>query len=326
MKRNLALAGSILLLFFLLQNPGEALEASREGMKLWLNTLIPTLLPFLILTGFLVHTNKIEKLLSPLSVFWKTVFGLSPAGAYVFVLGILCGYPMGAKLASDLFTNGKISKREAEYLLTFANQPSPAFLNTYLTHVCLKQIVAAKEIYIILLLADIFCMLFFRFIIFRNQTSVQASPGSFVNSQTAAGISGNISKKETSTTSSPGSIIDVSIMNGFETIARLGGYILLFSLITACVKHYWKWSVTLRCLLSGLLEITTGLYQISLSAVPFRTQYLVSMALTASGGCCILAQTRSVTDKRLSILPYISAKVLNGAATVFFILVFSKFI
>ena len=320
-KKILTPAGILFLLLFLLTYPQESLSAAQDGMKLWLNTLLPTLLPFLILTGLLIRTDCIEKALSPFRNFWRILFGLSPSGAYAFLLGMLCGYPMGAKLASDLYSCGKISKREAEYLLTFANQPSPAFLTTYLAQICLGQKISAGEIWGILLLADAACMLFFRFLIFHGHTrSGNSSP-----SETSSGRQITL-KKETSTASSPGSIIDVSIMNGFETIARLGGYILLFSLITACVKHYWKWSVTLRCLLSGLLEITTGLYQISLSAVPFRTQYLVSMALTASGGCCILAQTRSVTDKRLSILPYISAKVLNGAATVFFILVFSKFI
>lgn len=310
MKRILPASGVILLLLFLLQYPMEALNASREGMKLWLNTLLPTLLPFLILTGFLVHTNGIEKILTPLSFFWKKALGLSPSGAYVFVLGMLCGYPMGAKLASDLFTHGKISKREAEYLLTFSNQASPAFITTYLAHICLKQRIPFSEIFGILFLSNILCMIFFRFVIFKNQTVTHTIK--------------NISKKETSTTSSPGSIIDVSIMNGFETISRLGGYILLFSLIAASIRHYWSGTNTTCSILLGLLEITTGLHQISLSGFPFRIQYLISMGITSFGGCCILAQTRSVTDKRLSFLPYFSAKCLNAVTTVLLTLVFSQ--
>ena len=126
MKQKVFAAGILFLLSFLLCYPKEALEASREGMQLWLNTLFPTLLPPLILTGILVHTNGIEKLLSPLRVLWRAGLGLSPSGAYVFLLGILCGYPMGAKLASDLFRHGKIAKKEAEYLLTFCSSPSPS--------------------------------------------------------------------------------------------------------------------------------------------------------------------------------------------------------
>lgn len=312
MKRKMSIAGILLLLLFLLRYPQEALNASRDGMKLWLNTLLPTLLPFLILTGFLIHTDGIEKILSPFSKIWKTILGLSPAGAYIFLLGMLCGYPMGAKLTSEMFACGKISQREGEYLLTFTNQPSPAFLTTYLAHVCLEQRIPAKEIFLIIFTADAVCMVFFRFVIFRNQTVIKTDK--------------IFSKKETSTISSPGSIIDVSIMNGFETITRLGGYILLFSLISACVRHYWKWSPAVCSLVLGTLEITTGIHQIAQSGIPFEIQYPISMVFTAFGGFCILAQTKSVTDKRLSFLPYISAKCLNGAITGILVLVLTKVI
>ena len=317
-KKVSAVSGMLFLLIFLLRNPLESLDASRDGMKLWLNTLLPTLLPFLILTGILVRTNVIEKILSPLNKFWRIILGLSPSGAYVFIFGMLCGYPMGVKLASDLFYNNKISRREAEYLFTFANQPSPVFLTTYLAHICFDKRVPVKEILWIFFLADIVCMMFFRFIVFHNNTCTGNIPD-IPNIK-------NVSKKETSTASSPGSIIDVSIMNGFETITRLGGYILLFSLISACVRHYWKWSPQICSLFLGALEITTGLHQIALSGRPFEIQYPVTMGLAAFGGFCIMAQTKSVADKQLSFLPCISAKFLNSALTVLLVLIFSKVI
>lgn len=83
---------------------GEALCASRNGLKLWLETLIPTLLPFLILTEILIHTDGITKIVHPVAPFFKVIFGLSPEGIYVFLIGLLCGYPMGAKLAADFYT------------------------------------------------------------------------------------------------------------------------------------------------------------------------------------------------------------------------------
>ena len=33
---------------------------------------------------------------------WSHVFGISPSGAYALLLGLLCGYPMGTKITSDL--------------------------------------------------------------------------------------------------------------------------------------------------------------------------------------------------------------------------------
>ena len=103
MKRKIIIFFYICLLFFLLFHPKEALTGVKNGLGLWLNIMIPTLLPFLILTGALLKTGNIRKLLKPSAFFWKTFFGLSPAGAYVLILGLLCGYPMGAKLAHDLY-------------------------------------------------------------------------------------------------------------------------------------------------------------------------------------------------------------------------------
>ena len=227
MKRIFYTAGTLLLLVFLLRFPEEALSASRDGLNLWLNTLLPTLLPFIILTGILIHTGMVEKLLKPLSPVWSHIFGISPSGAYALLLGLLCGYPMGAKITSDLYGCGRISKREAEYLLTFTNHASPVFIYTYLIHICLNDRFHPWLIYGPLLLSSCLTMIFFRFFVYRNRTR---TPDTFFSEK----------NKEPSAPGVTGTLLDASIMNGFETITRLGGYILLFSILSAFVRHYWN--------------------------------------------------------------------------------------
>lgn len=310
MKQRITTAGVICLLLFLLKYPEEALFAARDGMKLWLNTLIPTLLPFLILTGILLHTKGIEKILSPFSFFWKKFLGLTPCGAYVFLLGMLCGYPMGAKLASDLYQENKISKKEASYLLTFSNNPSPVFLTAYVSQICLGGRTKITEITGILLLSNLICMLFFRFIIYKNKTFTPIST----------------SKKETSAVSSPGAVIDVSIMNGFETITRLGGYILLFSILGAVIGHFCPSDSEGKYIFLGITELTTGLHQLALSSLSYMKKYLYAMTMTAFGGLCILAQTKSVLKGQISVLPYFAAKCMHAALTALLVLVVTQLI
>ena len=163
MKRKIIIFFYICLLLFLLFHPKEALTGVKNGLGLWLNIMIPTLLPFLILTGALLKTGNVRKLLKPSAFFWKTFFGLSPAGAYVLILGLLCGYPMGAKLAHDLYIDQQISRREGEYLLTFSCNASPAFIISYLSGILLKNKISAVQMVLTFLAADLFCMLFFRF-------------------------------------------------------------------------------------------------------------------------------------------------------------------
>lgn len=313
MKRIFYTAGALLLLLFLLRFPKEALSASRDGMELWLNTLLPTLLPFIILTGILIHTGITEKLLKPLTPVWSHIFGISSSGAYALLLGLLCGYPMGAKITSDLYGCGKISHREAEYLLTFTNHASPVFIYTYLMHICLNDRFHPWLIYGPLLLSSFLTMMIFRFFVYRNHTK---SPDSFSDEK----------NKESSAPGVTGTLLDASIMNGFETITRLGGYILLFSILSAFVRHYWNAGKMAEYLFLGTLELTTGLHQLAKSGYSPVLRYLCSMPMAAFGGVCILAQTKSLLHEDLSVLPYISAKCLNAAITAICSLVFIKVI
>ena len=281
MKKKIILLSVILLLLFLLCYPAEALAAARNGLKLWLETLLPTLLPFMILTGILVHTDWITKILQPTAPFFKVVFGLSPGGAYVFLLGLLTGYPMGAKLTADLYYAGKISRQEAEYLLTFCNNPSPAFLITYVGHICLEGKLHIGFLVGILFLSDMICMCFFRFTFYRKNS-----------------------------------------LNSFETMAKLGGYILMFSILSAAISHFWYLPAQGKYILLGLIEVTTGLHGLLLSGFSYSLRVLLALCMSAFGGFCIMAQTKSVLGKELSLHPYASAKCMNAAVTAALILIF----
>ena len=311
MKQRILTLFCICLLLFLLVHPEEALLSAKDGMSLWLNVMIPTLLPFLILTGILLKTGNIPQLLEPLAPFWKHFFGISPAGAYVLILGFLCGYPMGAKLAHDLYINHQISQREGEYLLTFSCNASPAFIFSYLSQNILEGKIPPHSLLLILLSADFVCMLFFRFLVYHGNTVSSVKP--------------EYRKKETYQQDSTGVILDVSIMSGFETITRLGGYILIFSLLFTGFYHYWPFCSQNKILLTSPIELTTGLHQIAQSAFSWKIKYITSMTLTAFGGFCVMFQTKSVLEEKLSILPYIFAKCLN-ASLVFLFLVLSNII
>lgn len=305
MKKKLSLLFVLLLLIFLLLFPAEALAASREGLKLWLETLLPTLLPFLILTGILVRTDGTTKILHPIAPFFKVVFGLSPGGTYVFLLGMLTGYPMGAKLTADLYYAGKISRQEGEYLLTFCNNPSPAFLITYVGQICLEGKIHTGLLAGILLLADMICMCFFRFLVYEKRVKNEFCPP--------------LPSRPGTT---PAGLLDSVIMNSFETMAKLGGYILMFSILSAAIGHFWIFPETIKYIFLGGLEITTGLHGLMLSAFTYPVRVLLTLCISAFGGLCIMAQTKSVLGKDLSLHPYASAKCMNAAITAVLTLIF----
>lgn len=111
MKKKIILLSVILLLLFLLCYPAEALAAARNGLKLWLETLLPTLLPFMILTGILVHTDWITKILQPTAPFFKVVFWAFSGRSLCISSGTSHRLPYG----------GKINRR---FVLCWKNQPA----------------------------------------------------------------------------------------------------------------------------------------------------------------------------------------------------------
>ena len=126
-------------LLFLLLFPVPALAASRRGLNLWFGTLVPTLLPFLILSGFLIHTGLVHIPASLLAPVFGRLFGVSPLGSYACFIGFLCGFPMGAKVLADLTRNGRMDPEEASYLLGFINNVSPSFVITFLVTESLER-------------------------------------------------------------------------------------------------------------------------------------------------------------------------------------------
>lgn len=313
MKRKLMICGTIALLCFMFAFPAQSLAASKSGLKLWLFTMLPTLLPFMILSNILIGSDFLGKLLKPVEPLFQTLFGLSGYGAYALVLGLLCGYPMGAKLSGDLYREGKIPYDEACYLLTFANNASPMFISTYLVLGCLKGRCSIAGTYAILYASAGITSLYFRFRYHR-----------FPNCQPQLGAC-SIQQKEVSKPTSMSVLVDTSIMNGFSSITRLGGYILLFSIFSAGLSLVLFSYPALSCLLSGLVEISTGLHIISLSSFPFGLKYLLSLSAASFGGLCIIAQTKGViSGSGLPLLPYVKGKLLNMLLTVALVLIVSQ--
>lgn len=105
----------------------RAAEAVRQGLELCARSVIPSLFPFLVLTGLFTSVcgdlggNRLGFLMARL-------YHCSPQGIGAFFLGILGGYPMGARVIDRLYADGKISRQEGENLLCLCNNAGPAFI------------------------------------------------------------------------------------------------------------------------------------------------------------------------------------------------------
>ena len=119
MKYKFSALLTILFFFLILLFPKECVAGASKGLVLWFDVVLPTLLPFFILSNLLLATRAVDLISRVTSPVFCRLFHVSNYGSFVVLTGFLCGYPMGSKLASDLLREQKISYQEAFYLLSF---------------------------------------------------------------------------------------------------------------------------------------------------------------------------------------------------------------
>jgi sporulation integral membrane protein YlbJ len=119
---GLFLAGGLLFLF-----PAQSAQGARAGVDLCLNLLIPALFPFFVLSSLFISTGLAQTCSQPLEGIMRRMFGVSGPGAAAFCLGLIGGYPAGARAIAQLMEQGACSQRDAQRLSLFCNNCGPAF-------------------------------------------------------------------------------------------------------------------------------------------------------------------------------------------------------
>lgn len=103
---GLLLVGLLLFLF-----PEESVAAAREGISLCVDVLIPSLFPFFVLSSLLISTGLAGLCARPLESFMRPLFGVGGAGAAALSLGLIGGYPVGARTVAQLVQRGSVPRR-----------------------------------------------------------------------------------------------------------------------------------------------------------------------------------------------------------------------
>lgn len=280
--------------FLMLLFPQTVICGASLGLMLWFQTVLPVLLPFLILTALLVKSNGffvISKLIQPVL---RPLFGVSDNGAFAMLIGFLCGYPMGSKVTADLKKGGRITESEASYLLSFCNQTSPMFLISYIFYIHLKRPDLLIPGMFLIEGVPLFLSIPFRKIYRPVVTS----------------------GKSISVPRFSWNMVDDCIMQSFETITKIGGYIILFSIFLQFGKELPFTHPLFRCIFLPSLELTNGVALICDAGIPSDLTFVLATGLAAFGGWCSVAQTYSmILGSGLSIGDYITKKLIITAIT-----------
>ncbi len=276
---------SCVFLFLLLSAPQICIPGSQYGMTLWLTQLIPTLLPFFI----------------AIKMFQSSLPNLSSRRPFL-LLGLLCGYPSGAVLVSHQYSRHALSLKQAHFYLGLTNNPSPMFILSFCGLYVLKLTTgqAALCLFIVVLsslLGSLLTSLIIRFpktALTHSSESLQPPPQS----------------------------LDDIILESFLVLVKIGGYVILFSILGQWIHTILPGtstvSRTLRILCSGILEITSGVSYLTDVALPIRLKKVLTITILTFGGFSAAAQTNSIITKSgLSTPLYLINKGLNSVIAFF---------
>lgn len=271
MNRKSILISVFLLLsmFLIIIDTQTAMIGAQDGISLCLQSVIPSLFPFLFLSIVFTDLMSFANLSLPCSI--GKFFGIPPGTETLLLMSYLGGYPVGAQCVSTLYRNRKLSKVIAERSLGFCNNTGPAFLfgmvSCYFSHPLTPWLLWIIHIWGSIFAASLIC-------------SSDANIAPLHNKK--IGIC-HVEKNH--------------LKSSISAISSICGWVILFRILIAFLKKWilWLFPLSVQTLICGLLELTNGCLELSTISDP-RLRFVLATTMLAFGGLCVAMQTASVTS------------------------------
>ncbi len=298
MKQIMSGALAVFLFLAMIFSPKEVFNGAESGLLLWFQIVFPTLFPFMLVSGLMLAGGGLDIVSRLFGRLFSAVFATSPDGAFAVIAGFLCGYPMGAKISADLIRSGRISQDEGAYLLSFCNNTSPIFIINFIVWKTFdREDLLIPTLLILITVPVLLSMVFRRFYLKGRKCFPSVASGNRKASKLI-----NFA------------MLDSCLEDSFESIVKVGLYIIFFSVLISLLGGSAEGSPILAAVLPSL-EITNGILMIHRSIPDPSVCYPLVLGLTSFGGLCAAAQTKSMLrDTGLPLLPYITQKLTAAAA------------
>ena len=304
------------------------LKYAKEGLFVWASCVLPLLLPFILLSRFWIR-YKIPEL------FFYQAKKRFPAHTDlaitlpVFLLGLCCGFPVGAIFIAHYYQEGTLTKRQAETMLPLASFVSPMFVMGYIRSQTGLTGTYWLRYLVALYMPVILCYLF---------TPLAKKPQkSFPLSHRIHSLSRNhpLSYHIHSLSRKPSESLNKSRLKGMtdtkrtlteeiwipslEVILIIGIYMMIFSILLGMLTRLPLFQKSFFTFLLSNLEVTMGIRLLAANKVyPSKIMYALTAAAASFGGLCTMAQVQTVTaDSGLSLKFYAIIKLLTAGFSFF---------
>ena len=320
---------------FLLLFPGETIDAARESLLLWFRNVLPSLLPFVIGVNLLMGLGAAHFISALLEPLMRPLFGIGGGGGFALAMGLLSGYPVGAKVTAELREKNVIPAQEAQRLAALASNAGPLFILGAVANGMFENAAAGWFLAAAHYGGAALAAVLYR-VVGRRPKVGRPTPVSARAVQSPFAAMAEARRRDARPF---GAILAQSVTDGVETLLLVGGYITLFGVLVramgligvpamldwlfhplANVLH-WPEGMC-HALLTGFLEMTNGAGLASGFGVT-RAGLVAAAAAVSWGGLCVHAQAIGFLSRaKLRAMPYLAAKLLHAglAALVGFLL------
>ncbi len=355
-KRNILPLSFVLISFFLVIFSRSNLAAATNGLTLWATCVVPSLFPFFVITNLLTQTKVVDFTGRLLDKCMRPLFNVPGIGGFAFVMGLISGYPVGAKVVADFRENGEITKDEGERMLAFTNNSGPLFI---LSSVGIGLFGDTKTGFLLLATHILSCITVgiilgkfskksdaeFRkkyskyYHSHKSNTTIQDHYHVQNSYTTKTKSSKNVNFKNL------GEVLGNSINNSISTILMIGGFVVIFSVIISILNqtHALDFLANLikpllnvcgfdldfaKPVISGIIELTNGVKGVSSIQIKSISQNVILCAfLLGFGGFSVLLQVFSIVAKTdLSMKKYFIGKFMQGTFAAIYTFLALKFI
>lgn len=309
---SLALSAAVLVIC-IIYDPGQAFDATLQGLTIWWHIVFPGLLPFYVLTEMLIAYGFIHGLGTLLGPLLRRFMRLPGEGAYLYPLGFIAGFPSAAQAAAKLHTQGRISAQEASRLAIASHFCSPMLLivviaTGFMHAPSLGLLLACVHIAAGILAGITHALLRSKDAASADEEPVKSraprkQPGILASMETAHRLDGR----------SFGKLLGDTVADSVQALMRVGGYILIFALVIQIISRVMPSGVP-SYVLSAIFEVHLGSFRISEaeSSSPALQMALLGAGL-GWGGLCGYFQVRGVLKPAgISTKGFLTTRLLHG--------------
>lgn len=258
-------------------NPETYTKVAMNSILVWATVLLPTLLPFLLYTKFLSGLGFIEpisKLFSPIT---KKFYNTSGISSFVYLISIMSGYPVGAKVTTDLFLDGRLNRGEAKRIISYCANCGPMFIIGtvgvgFLTNKYVGYIMLISH-FLGAILNGFIYRKYAKNDIFKLPTNqIEQSNQDYLSS---------------------------TVTNAVNSMFVVGCFVLIFFILIEFLNSMLNITTPtiLGSLLNGLLEITHGCKDVSLLNISMRLKSILCCFILSFGGLATAMQSITFLKK-----------------------------